>query len=84
MRGCEVNATIYIWRSEDKPCMGSRAQAVRLTRQALGLQSPPTGPSSVIASVSLRRIPPELPHCANLPAFTLVLFRFSSSTWKLP
>lgn len=47
-------------------------------------QSPPTGPSSVIASVSLHRIPSELPHCANLPAFTLVLFRFSSSTWKLP
>lgn len=36
MRGCEVNATMYIWRSEDNPCMGSRAQtqAVRLSQQA--------------------------------------------------
>lgn len=69
--------------------MGSRdqIQTGSLTQQAepVDLQSPPTGPSSVIASVvSLHRIPPELSHCANLPALTLVLFRFSPSTWKLP
>lgn len=82
-----MHATIYIWRSEDNPCMGSglKLRLSDLHSRHLDLQSPPTGPSSVIVSVvSLHRIPSELPHCANLPAFTLVLFRFSSSTWKLP
>lgn len=63
---------------------GLKLRLSGLHSRHLDLQNPPTGPSSVIASVSLHRIPSELPHCANLPAFTLVLFRFSSSTWKLP
>lgn len=91
MVGCEVQATTYIWKSEDNP-MGNLTP-VRVPRSKLGLsawlnkhlylQSYPTGPSSGRSKcVRLHEIPSEPPHCTDLPEFT-VLFRLLPSTWQL-